>query len=219
MTIRVVIVDDEPLVRAGLRMVLSTEPGIEVVGEGEDGAVAVELARRLHPDVVLMDLHMPRLDGVQATRLLRDGSPDAPRVVVVTTFAEDGQVIEALRAGASGYVLKDAPEQSLVAAVRGSADGAAVLDHRVIGRLLSLVAAPAPSSAVPQLSGLTPREVDVLRLLAEGLSNAQIGKRLVIGEATVKTHVARVLDKLGLDGRAQAVVVAYESGLVRAGQS
>jgi DNA-binding NarL/FixJ family response regulator len=218
MTVRVVIVDDEPLVRAGLRMVLSTEPGIEVVGEAGDGAEGVEAARRLHPDVVLMDLHMPRLDGVQATRLLRDGSAQAPRVVVVTTFAEDSQVIDALRAGASGYVLKDAPEQSLVAAIKGSADGAAVLDHRLIGRLLRLVA-PRPGCSSPQLSALTPREVDVLRLLAEGMSNGQIGKRLLIGEATVKTHVARVLDKLGLEGRAQAVVVAYESGLVRPGES
>lgn len=219
MTIRVLVVDDEPLVRAGLRMILSTEPGMDVVGEAEDGARAVELARRLEPDVVLMDLHMPRLDGVQATRLLRDGSPGAPRVVVVTTFAEDSQVLDALRAGASGYVLKDVPEQSLVAAVRGSAGGAAVLDHRLIGRLVTL-AAPAPTGrAAPALSDLTPRELDVLRLLAEGLSNVQIGKRLVIGEATVKTHVARVLDKLGLEGRAQAVVVAYESGLVRPGHA
>lgn len=215
MSLRVLVADDERLVRAGLRMVLSADPGIEVVGEAEDGVQAVEAARRLGVDVVLMDLRMPRLDGVAATRALCAGPPPRPRVVVVTTFLEDETVVDALRAGASGYVLKDAPEEHLLAAVHG-AEGAALLDARAVAALLAREPKTAPPVGLEQL---TAREVEVLGLLAEGLSNTQLARRLNLGETTVKTHVARVLEKLGLESRAQAVVAAYESGLVRPGGS
>lgn len=213
--VRVLIVDDERLVRAGLRMVLAGEPDLEVVGEAVDGVEAVEAVRRLEPDVVLMDLGLPRLDGVAATAALRRGSPVRPQVVVVTTFLADGRVLAALRAGAVGYVLKDAPEEQLIAAVRAAGSGAGVLDPRVVAQLVDGAAGPTGGAVDPRIASLTAREQEVLRLLAEGVSNDELARRLHIGAATVKTHVARVFEKLGLETRAQAVAAAYETGFVR----
>jgi DNA-binding NarL/FixJ family response regulator len=216
-TVRVLIADDQALVRAGFRRLLESEPDIEVVGEAGDGLEAIEIARRRTTDVVLMDIRMPRLDGLEATRrlLARDGRT---RVVILTTFDLDEYIFDAIRAGASGFLLKDAPPDQLVAAIHTVAAGEALLGPTVTRRLIQEFArAPAPRSSVPALGELTPRELEVLRLLARGLSNAEIAARLVLGEATIKTHVGHVLMKLDLRDRVQAVVLAYETGLVQPG--
>ena len=217
MSIRVLLVDDQPLLRTGFRLVLQTEPDLEVVGEAADGEVAVTQARALHPDVVLMDIRMPRVDGVEATRRLT-ADPAGPRVLVLTTYDLDEYVVEALRAGASGFLLKDVPAADLVEAVRVVHRGEAVVAPRVTRRLLDRFAAHLPSAAPaardPRLPDLTDREREVLLLVARGLSNAEIAARLVLGETTVKTHVSNLLAKLGVRDRVQAVVLAYESGLV-----
>jgi DNA-binding NarL/FixJ family response regulator len=214
--IRVLLADDQALVRAGFRMILRAEPDIEVVGEAGHGLEAVELARALEPDVVLMDLRMPELDGIEATRRIIDGT-DRPRVLVLTTFDLDEYVYEALRAGASGFLLKDAPEDQLVAGIKVVADGGSLFAPAVTRRLIERFAGGAPAKPLPVLSDLTARELEVLRLVARGLSNAEIANELVVSEHTAKTHVAHIFQKLDARDRVQVVVLAYESGLVRAG--
>jgi DNA-binding NarL/FixJ family response regulator len=218
MTTRVLLVDDQPLLRTGFRMILSAESDLTVVGEAGDGASAVELARRLKPDVVLMDIRMPGMDGIQATRALAGpGVEDPIKVLMLTTFGLDEYVVESLRAGASGFLLKDAPAEDLVEAIRIVAAGEALLAPSVTRRLLDRVASrlpPANDDRIPALSELTEREMEVLKLLARGLSNAEIAEKLVVSETTVKTHVSRVLAKLDLRDRVQAVILAYETGLV-----
>ena len=216
--IRVLLVDDPSLVRAGFRMILKAEPGIEVVGEASDGAEAVAQARELAPDVVLMDIRMPVVDGIEATRqVVVDAS--SPRVLVLTTFDLDEYVYGALRAGASGFLLKDAPEERLLTAIQVVAEGGSLFAPSVTRRLIDEFSRRAPTAPPAALSELTARELEVLRLLAQGLSNAEIASRLVVSEHTVKTHVAHILQKLDLRDRTQAVVVAYESGLVRPGDA
>ena len=215
--IGVLIVDDQRLVRSGFRMILGTEPGITVVGEAADGAEAVDAAQELAPDVVLMDIRMPGMDGLEATRRIVDGSDEAPRVLVLTTFDLDEYVYEALRAGASGFLLKDAPEEQLVAGVRIVADGGALFAPAVTRRLIEEFASRSSPAPPPALDELTAREVDVLKLLARGHSNAEIARELFVSDHTVKTHVARILQKLDLRDRTQAVIAAYESGLVKPG--
>jgi DNA-binding NarL/FixJ family response regulator len=215
--IRVLLVDDQRLVRSGFRMILGSEPGVAVVGEAGDGAEAVAAARELAPDVVLMDIRMPGMDGLEATRRIVDGSEAAPRVLVLTTFALDEYVYEALRAGASGFLLKDAPEEQLLAGVRIVAEGGALFAPAVTRRLIEEFSRRGEPVRPPALDELTSREVDVLTLLARGLSNAEIAAELVVSDHTVKTHVARILGKLGLRDRTQAVIAAYEAGLVRPG--
>ncbi|MGY1739643.1 MULTISPECIES: response regulator [unclassified Blastococcus] len=216
MTIRVLLVDDQPLLRTGFRLILQGEPGIEVVGEAADGEVALAQVRALQPDVVLMDIRMPRMDGVEATRRLRElDSP--PQVLVLTTFDLDEYVVESLRAGASGFLLKDVPADDLVEAVHVVHRGDAVVAPQVTRRLLDRFARhlPAATTTAPApLPQLTGREHQVLLLVARGLSNAEIAAELVLSETTVKTHVSNVLMKLGLRDRVQAVVLAYERGLV-----
>ena len=221
MTIRVLVVDDEELVRTGLRLILDAEPDIGVVGTASDGRQALAEVRRLCPDVVLMDIRMPGLDGLEATRRILT-EPDVPpcKVVILTTFDVDEHVYEALRAGASGFLLKDVPADQLAHAIRVTAAGEALLAPSVTRRLIAAFARPTAPAPVPVagLGDLTPREVEVLTLLAEGLSNAEIATRLFVGEATVKTHVARILTKLGVRDRVQAVIAAFRSGLVSAGR-
>ncbi len=215
--IRVLLADDQELVRSGFRLILELADGIEVVGEAADGREAVRLAKELEPDVVLMDVRMPELDGIEATRRLRQAGV-AARVLVLTTFDLDEYVYGAVRAGASGFLLKDAPREQLVTAVRTVARGEALLAPAVTQRLIErFVDRLSPVEAAPALAELSTRELEVLRLLARGLSNAEIADELTIGEATVKTHVAHVLRKLGLRDRVQAVVLAYESGIVEPG--
>lgn len=216
MTIRVVLADDETLVRRGFRMILRAEDDIEVVGEASSGAEAVSAAGRLAPDVVLMDVRMPEMNGIEATRrIVREGET-SPRVLVLTTFDLDEYVYEALRAGASGFLLKDAPEDQLVNGIRVVAGGASMFAPAVTRRLIGRFAATSPVRAHRPVDGLTPRELEVLQLVARGLSNAEIAAELVVSEHTAKTHVAHILDKLDLRDRVQAVVLAYESGVVRA---
>jgi DNA-binding NarL/FixJ family response regulator len=211
-TIRLVLADDQQVVRAGFRLILESEPDLEVVGEAADGRQAVEAARATAPDVVLMDIQMPGVDGLAATReLLSD--PDAPRVLILTTFERDEYVFEALRAGATGFLLKNSSPEDLIAAIRTIASGDALLSPSVTRRVIAEFVRPSDATTVP--AGLTDRETEVLRLVAAGCTNAEIAGRLHVGEATVKTHVSHVLTKLGLRDRVQAVVFAYESGLVR----
>jgi DNA-binding NarL/FixJ family response regulator len=218
--IRVLIVDDQELVRAGFRMILELQEDIEVIGEAGDGADAVTMARELDPDVVLMDVRMPDTDGIEATRLLlATGSP--ARVLMLTTFDADEHVYEAMKAGASGFLLKNAPPGQLVSAVRATAAGDAQLAPAIVQRMVEeLVRRPAPGRMRPgALDDLTERELEVLKLLARGLSNAEIAATLFLSEATIRTHVSRILTKLDLRDRTQAVVLAYESGLVRPGDT
>jgi DNA-binding NarL/FixJ family response regulator len=221
MTIGILIVDDQPLLRTGFRMILEAEPDLRIVGEAGDGRAAVEAARRLRPDVVLMDIRMPVMDGVEATRQLAGPGVSAPvRVLILTTFELDEYIVEALRGGASGFLLKDVPPDELVAAIRTIADGGALLAPSVTRRLLDTFAHRLPSTdatARAATADLTEREREVLGLIAAGKSNAEIADELVVSETTVKTHVSRVLMKLDLRDRVQAVVYAYESGLVRPG--
>jgi DNA-binding NarL/FixJ family response regulator len=216
--IRVLIADDEQLVRGGLRRIVEDEGDITVVAEAANGAEAIERAREHEPDVVLMDMRMPDVNGIEATRAIV-ATHNGPRVLVLTTFDLDEYVYAALQAGASGFLLKDAPEQQLLAAIRVVSVGGALFSPAVTRRLIEEFSRQRASSApVAKIESLTPRENEVLALVAEGLSNAEIAERLVVSEHTVKTHVARVLAKLGLRDRAQAVIVAYESGVVRPGQ-
>ena len=217
--IRILIADDQALVRAGFKMILDAEDDLDVVGEAVDGMQAVEQARRLKPDVVLMDIRMPEIDGIEATRRVLANAGDHPvRVLMLTTFDLNEYVYEALRAGASGFLLKDAPEEQLAAAIRVAADGGALFSPAVTRRLIERFTALDPDAAPPpRLEELTARELEVLRLIARGLSNAEIAGELVVSDHTVKTHVARVLAKLDLRDRTQAVIAAYESGLVRPG--
>jgi DNA-binding NarL/FixJ family response regulator len=233
--IRVVLVDDQELVRTGFRLVLGGQQDIEVVGEAGDGAEAVEVIAATRPDVVVMDVRMPRMDGVEATRRIR-ASDDAPRVLILTTFDVDEYVYEAIKAGASGFLLKDTGARNLIEGVRIVHSGDAIVAPSTTRRLLDRFSAAAPSWAGPGGSGgapagpagrpqqqvpaggpLTPRETEVLREVALGLSNAEIAGRMYLSEATVRTHVSNILGKLGLRGRVQAVVYAYEAGLVRPG--
>ena len=211
--IRVLLADDQDLVRAGFRMILQSRPGVEVVGEATDGAEAVERARELQPDVVLMDVQMPGTDGLAATRTIT--AEQAARVVILTTFDRDDYLFEALRAGASGFLLKNAAPEDLIAAVRVVARGDALLAPEATRRVLERFATRPGSTQRPDLlEQLTERETEILALIARGASNAEIAEALTVGEATVKTHVSRVLMKLGLRDRVQAVVFAYETGVV-----
>jgi DNA-binding NarL/FixJ family response regulator len=214
----VMLVDDQELVRAGFRMILDLEPDLQVVGEASDGEECLRHVRDLAPDVVLMDIRMPRLDGIETTRRLT-AAAGCPKVLVLTTFDLDEYVYRAMRAGASGFLLKDVPREQLVAGVRVVARGESLLAPAITRRLVErFVRLPEPGSGVPDaMRVLSARELEVLGLMAAGLSNAEISDELVLGEATVKTHVARVLGKLGLRDRVQAVVLAYETGLVQPG--
>ena len=215
--IRIIVADDHQVVRAGFAALLDTQPDFAVVGTACDGAEAVRMGRDLHPDVALMDVRMPGTDGIEATRQLTGSGQDGPRVLILTTFDLDEYVYDALCAGASGFLLKDVTAERLFDAVRVVAAGEALLAPTVTRRLISEFARLRPNAGAPLAAGLaalTPRETQVLRLVAEGLSNPEIAARLVVTEETVKTHVSRVLSKLGLRDRTQAVVTAYESGLV-----
>ncbi|MEU7835634.1 MULTISPECIES: response regulator transcription factor [unclassified Nonomuraea] len=219
MSIRVVLVDDQAMVRVGLRMILTAQRDIDVVGEAEDGASAVEVVQRTRPDVVLMDIRMPDVDGIEGTRRVLAAHREV-KVVILTTFDEDGYIEGALRAGASGFLLKVSPPEQLVEAVRTVASGGGLLDPSVTLRVIESFAAATPTRTprAEILSTLTERERDVLSLMARGMSNAEIAGRLYLGEATIKTHVSNVLAKLGVRDRVQAVVAAYETGHVRPGE-
>ncbi|GLU48863.1 response regulator [Nocardiopsis ansamitocini] len=225
MSIRVLLVDDQPLLRQGFRMILESQSGVSVVGEAGDGHAAVSATRRLLPDVVLMDIRMPGKDGIDATREITTWAThagQAVRVLVLTTFDLDEYVVEALRAGASGFLLKDVPPTELLSAIHVVAAGAATVAPSMTRRLLDRFADRLPSTRVsvpPRMHYLTEREREVLRLLARGLSNAEIAHRLVVSETTVKTHVGNVLTKLGLRDRVQAVVYAYENGVITPGKA
>jgi DNA-binding NarL/FixJ family response regulator len=215
--IRIIVADDHQVVRTGFAALLDTQPDFTVVGTASDGAEAIKIARELRPDVALMDVRMPNMDGIEATRQLAGSGPGGPRILILTTFDLDEYVYDALRAGASGFLLKDVTAERLFDAVHVVAAGEALLAPTVTRRLISEFTRLRPRAAVSPpavLATLTPRETEVLKLVAEGLSNPEIAARLVVSEETVKTHVSRVLSKLGLRGRTQAVVVAYESGLV-----
>ena len=214
--IGVLLVDDQAMIRAGLRMVLESEPDLSVVAEASNGAEAVRVGRRERPDVVLMDVRMPEMDGIEATRQLLEAVPEV-KVIVVTTFDIDDYVYGALRAGASGFLLKDAPPDELIAAIRVVAGGDALIAPSVTKRLIAEFAARREERPVQGLDELTERETEVLRLIARGLSNAEIAGELFVSETTVKTHVSHILTKLDLRDRVQAVVAAYEAGLVTPG--
>ena len=219
MTIRVLLCDDQALVRSGFRLILEAREDIEVVGEAEDGDEAIELARQVDPDVILMDVRMPNVDGVEATRRLVTGGSRA-RILILTTFDLDEYVYEAIRAGASGFLLKDVQPPQLVDAIRVVAAGEALLAPTVTRRLLDRFAATLPENEVnapSELASLTERELEVLKLLAGGLSNAELAQRLFLSETTVKSHISSILRKLDVRDRVQAVVLAYEAGLVRPG--
>jgi DNA-binding NarL/FixJ family response regulator len=212
--IRVLVADDQTLVRTGFRVILEAEGDIEVVAEADTGTEAIRQAQMVKPDVILMDIRMPELDGLSATEeILRH--PDPPTIVVLTTFDQNEYVYRALRAGAAGFLLKDAPSSRLIAAVRAAATGDSLIEPSITQRLVERFAQPVQPQRLPrELASLTERELDVLRLIARGLSNAEIAAELVVAETTVKTHVARILTKLGVRDRVQAVVVAYETGFV-----
>jgi DNA-binding NarL/FixJ family response regulator len=220
--VRVLIVDDQSLVRAGFRMILDAEKDIEVVGEASDGLEAVIAARETSPDVILMDVRMPNVDGLEATRRLLDGKEEGPRILILTTFDLDEYVYEALRAGASGFLLKDTPPEQLVEAIQIVAGGDALLSPSITKRVIEQFVSRPPDSVrtpPPELDELTARELEMLRYLARGLSNAEIAKEAFVSETTVKTHVARILMKLRIRDRVQAVVFAYEAGIVQPGGS
>jgi len=225
--IRVVLVDDQALIRAGFRLILQTEPGLEVVGEAGDGREALEVVRWRRPDIVLMDIQMPGMDGLEATRRLlagavetEPGTSPTPKVIVLTTFELDEYVYEALRAGASGFLLKNAPPEELLAAIRVVHDGGALLAPSVAARVIRSFAQRRPRDvAARRLAPLTDREREILVLVARGLSNAEIADTLVVGEATVKTHVSSILGKLEVRDRVGAVIAAYEGGLVEVGDA
>ena len=221
MSIRVAVVDDQALVRSGFAVMLGLQEDIEVVAEAGDGAAAIEVARTYRPDVILMDIRMPEMDGLAATQAIVDSADWPVKVLILTTFDPDEYVYKALRAGASGFVLKDISPEDLVAAVRTVADGGALLAPSVTRRLISRFATPPTfdSAVVARLDRLTGREREVLVALAAGLSNSEIAEDLFVGAATVKSHVSSILTKLGLSNRAQAVAFAYESGLVKPGDS
>ena len=222
MSVRVMIADDQALVRAGFKMILEAEPDILVVGEAEDGVEAVEMIKRLKPDVALMDIRMPRLNGLEATREVVNGDGEAPtRVLMLTTFDLNEYVYEALRAGASGFLLKDVPAEQLVAGIHVIARGEALLAPSITRRLIEEFARnqPIEREKPKEIEELTAREMDVFKLVARGMSNAEIAAELIVSETTVKTHVARILMKLHLRDRVQAVVYAYESGLSQPGAS
>jgi len=218
--VRVLIVDDQSMIRAGFAALLDAQEGIEVVGTAEDGAGATDVVRQTRPDVVLMDIRMPKVNGLDATRAVLSMPGQPPRILMLTTFDADEYVFAALRAGASGFLLKDAAPEELVHAVRVVASGEALLSPKVTRTLIADYAArpAAPTSEATLLNGLTEREIDVVRLVARGRTNSEIAEELVLAEQTVKTHVSRVLGKLDLRDRTQIVVAAYESGLVRAGE-
>jgi DNA-binding NarL/FixJ family response regulator len=220
--VRVLIADDQSLVRAGFRMILEAEEDIEVVGEAADGAEALEAAAELTPDVILMDVRMPNVDGLEATRRLLEGKSQGPRVLILTTFDLDEYVWEALRSGASGFLLKDTPPEQLVDAIRVVASGDALLAPAITRKVIEEFVSRPPASVrrlAPGLDELTARELEMLRYVARGLSNAEIAESAFVSETTVKTHVAHILTKLGLRDRVQAVVFAYEHGIVAPGES
>jgi DNA-binding NarL/FixJ family response regulator len=218
MSIRVMLADDQQMVRAGFRMILESEPNIEVVGEAEDGARSVSEAVKLQPDLVLMDIQMPGMNGLEATRQIVKQSNGKVKVLILTTFERDDYIFEALRAGASGFILKNASPEDLLEAVLVVAEGNALLSPSVTRRIISEFArSPAQSNTKAELEKLTQREIEVLKLIARGKTNSEIARELVVSEATVKTHVSNMLTKLDLRDRAQAVMFAYESGLVQAG--
>ncbi|HEY3978308.1 MAG TPA: response regulator transcription factor [Streptosporangiaceae bacterium] len=221
MTVHVLIADDQQLVRAGFRLILERQPGIEIAGEASDGAGAIAAAERLHPDVVLMDIRMPGIDGIQATRrILSRTTRHDVKILILTTFDLDEYVYDALKAGASGFLLKDTPPEQLTTAVRSVASGDTLLSPSITRRLIAtFTTARAPGEADAVLSRLSPREAAVFHLLARGLSNSEIAGELIVAETTVKTHVARILEKLHLRDRVQAVVLAYESGIVSPGHT
>ncbi|WP_409462465.1 response regulator [Amycolatopsis sp. GA6-003] len=213
----VLVVDDQDLVRAGLVALLDAAPGVEVVGEARDGLQAVEEAARVRPEVILMDIRLPSLDGVSATARILAG-PDKPRVLILTVFDLDEYVYRALRAGAAGFLLKDSPPETLISGIQAAARGDMLFGPTITRRLVEAYTSAPPAEPAPELSGLTEREREVLRLVGTGMPNAEIAARLLVSEATVKTHLNRLMPKLGISSRAQAVVVAYETGLVRPGR-
>lgn len=220
MTLRLVIADDQAVIRAGLRMIIDSEPDMTVVGEAGTGSEATEVAARSRPDVVLMDIRMPDLDGIEATRRLTGADQDGPAVLVLTTFDDDENVFESLKAGAAGFLLKDAEPETLLGAIRSVAAGEALVDPSVTRRLIDRWVDLEDANLAPRdasTMGLTDRETEVLMLLARGLSNRDMAERLYLSQATIKTHVSSLLGKLGVQSRVQAVILAYENGMVRAG--